>query len=142
MKRSVGGFNLLEVILGAFIFSTVSIGLMGVWISHHRSLGKSRNNVVANLLAQAVIERAIADGFFGLPDSSSTLVKQTVTTSLNGQVIDVGYDIQTDISRFGVVAPLPPAREDKLKKVSVRVSWTEPSGSRDLTLETIVASAD
>lgn len=136
------GFNLLEVVIGSFIFILVTIAMAGLWASHYRALGKPRHRVVANLMAQGALERAISDGFHGLPDFDSTTSDQVVTTQLNGNAVDVKYTVQTDIERYGNISPLPPARADKLKKVSIEVSWTEPGGKQALSLETVVASAD
>lgn len=142
MRSTQRGFNLLEVVVGAFIFAITSVALLGVWGTHYRSLAKSRNKIVANFLAEAVIERAISDGYDGIADNSSTTTTQTVTTGLNGQMIDVVYTVQTDTLRFGNVNVVAPAREDKLKKVSVLVTWDEPGGTNKVHIETVVGSAD
>ena len=50
-----GGFNLLEVIVAAFIFSVVSVAFLGVWGQQARAMEKSRHIMVANFLAEQLI---------------------------------------------------------------------------------------
>lgn len=43
------GHNLLEIMLASFVFSAVSLMLLGVWTNHYRAMGKARNYIVASL---------------------------------------------------------------------------------------------
>jgi prepilin-type N-terminal cleavage/methylation domain-containing protein len=60
------GFSLLEVIVGAFIFSTVFAGFAATWVLQERAMRKYRDHNVARFLAQSEMERATARGFRGL----------------------------------------------------------------------------
>lgn len=136
------GFNLLEVVVGAFIFSVAAIALIGIWGTHYRAVGKARHKLVANFLAESVIERALAEGFGGLPDNDTSTAQQAVSTNLNDQTIDVTYTITTVVERVGLINVTPPDRPDKLKKVSVTVEWTDTTGPSKVEIQTVVGSAD
>ena len=142
MRYKAKGFNLLEVVVGAFIFSVATIAMVTVWGTHYRAMAKSRNKIVANFLAEAVLERALAEGYNGLPNSDTTTQPQVMETTLNGTTVDLTFDVTTDIQRVGNFNVTPPAREDKLKKVTVTVAWTDTTGPSTVVLETIVGSAD
>lgn len=136
------GFNLLEVVVGAFIFSVATIALVTVWGTHYRAMSKSRNKIVANFLAEGVLERALAEGYNGLSNGGTVTSQFPMETTLNGTLISLTYDVTTEVQRVGNFNVTPPAREDKLKKVTVTVAWTDTTGPSTVVLETIVGSAD
>lgn len=136
------GFNLLEMLIAGFIFSLASIFMVGVWGTHYRSVSKSRHRIVANFIAESTIERAIADGYDALPDSDVQTNVHRVFTTRHGNTSEIEYTITMTIQRFGNLTPPLGGREDKLKKVTVEVTWDEPRLQGYLVLDTVVGSAN
>lgn len=143
MIRQNRGFNLLEVVVGAFIFSVAAIALIGIWGTHYRAIAKSRHRIVANFMAEKWLEDSIAKGHDGLSNGGvEILPPQHMITTLNGNSVDVVYDVTREVIRLGNFNVAPPARPDKLKKVIVTVTWQDSTGVNEVKLETVVGSAD
>lgn len=143
---SVRGFNLLEVVIAAFIFSASCIAFLGVWGQQVRALEKTRHRLVANFLAEDLIEESMAAGYQKThvtdADHPAQLedIKMKISTrgpSSKGledwEEIEVLYHVSREVTIFGV------AGKDKLKQVVVKVTWDDSTKVGEVVLETILA---
>lgn len=141
------GFNLLEVVIAAFIFSVSAIAFIGVWGMQVRGLEKSRHTLVATFLAEEIVEQAMADGYErtapttmpldevpydidteSLNPTTGVWERHSVTYVTTMQVTEIdGEDPNTDID------------DDKVKQILVRVTWEDTTKTGEIVLETFVA---
>ena len=141
MRRTHGGFNLLEVSIAAFIFATVAIALLGVWAMQVRRLEKSRHHLVATMLAEAMVEQTMDDGYertqVTKPDEpvEAPVEMETEAKSPTGawSKIPVTYQTSKTVEELG-------GKGDKLKKVVVEVTWEDSSGGGKISLITYLAA--
>ena len=134
--KSSAGFNLLEVVIGAFLFSTIAVAFLGVWGMQARGLEKSRHNLVATMLAEQMVEEAMAAGYERAKDQEPTPIKmETEFRDKTGawSVIPVEYTTEQ------TVAPIGDPDEDKLKLVTVKVTWEDSTRNGEVVLVTYLA---
>lgn len=140
------GFNLLEVVIAAFIFSVVSISFVGVWGQQVRALEKSRHVMVATFLAEELIEESMSQGYERSKDSvtageieADDILMTTETRNPRNpeqwDSVEVKYHYTREIKLIG------DPDDDKLKQVIVRVSWVDTTKTGEVVLETYLAGA-
>lgn len=146
-RHNPRGFNLLEVIIAAFIFSAVAISFLGVWGQQVRASEKSRHLMVATFLAEELIEESMLRGYeqMKLTDTEAGLAELPPFT-LYHYVRDpksptewiemaVNYTATREVKQY-----LDPD-DDKLKQVIVRVKWEDTTKQGEVVLETFLAGA-
>ena len=134
------GFNLLEVVIGAFLFSTISIAFLGVWGMQARGLEKSRHSLVATMLAEQMVEEAMTEGYErakvteGEPETD-TIDMATESRDRTGEwsEIKVTYSTEKTVSVIG------DPDDDKLKLVTVKVRWEDTTRNGEVVLVTYLA---
>jgi Tfp pilus assembly protein PilV len=140
------GFNLLEVVIAAFIFSTVSISFLGVWGQQVRALEKSRHLMVATFLAEQLINESMSNGYERTkvtdPAEGPEKIDITMETSSrnpsnpdpeNWDKIAVVYHATREVQPSGN------PDVDKLKQVIVKVAWEDTTKKGEVVLETFLA---
>lgn len=134
------GFNLLEVVIASFLFSTIAVAFLGVWGMQARGLEKSRHNLVATMLAEQLVEETMAEGYELTPVSkegesdTSEIVMETESRTKTGEwvKIPVKYSTERTVALIG-------EEEDKLKQVVVRVTWEDTTKNGEVVLVTYLA---
>ncbi len=135
MRPSFRGFNLLEVVLAGFLFATVTSSLVGVWITYARATAAGRTMLVANHLAQNVMEQQLALGWAAValppdPDRKFTLVQVVGDSEIP---VDYFYSVEVeDTSEEGNVTAL------SLKRITVTVEWDINGERKSLSCESMV----
>ena len=140
IHKSNGAFNLLEVVIASFLFSIISVAFLGVWGMQVRAAEKSRHNLVATLLAEQMIEEVMEQGYELTKVSTGTdpvLEPILIEMELQGAdgawgKVNVAYQPHVEVVEFG-------AGSDKLKQVTVRVSWEDTTKTGEVVLETYLA---
>lgn len=132
MRLGKRGFNLLELVIGLMIFSTVSIALLGVWSSYYQMMGKSRSLLVATNLAQHIMEQQIALGWqsMDVPAGPGTIL--TMEQAVEGEITRVDYQYSVEVTDNSAPGSIG------LKQVVVFVSWKDSSGRREVRAETML----
>jgi type II secretory pathway pseudopilin PulG len=132
------GFNLLEVVIAAFLFSTIAVAFLGVWGMQARGLEKSRHKLVATMLAEQIVEEAMAEGYelTRVTEEPETSEIEMAIENRNkaGEWISIPVVYQTErvVAEIGV-------DEDKLKQVIVKVTWEDSTNTGEVTLVTYMA---
>lgn len=106
-----------------------------------RRLEKSRHHLVATMLAEAMVEQTMDDGYertqITKPDEPvvAPVEMETEVKSPSGawSVIPVTYQTSKTVEVLG-------GKTDKLKKVVVNVSWEDSSGGGKISLTTYLAA--
>ena len=65
--RQTRGLSLLETLLATFMFVTVMISLMDVWVAHSRAFDKTQGQEVGSFLCQRVMEQTLSSGYNVVP---------------------------------------------------------------------------
>ncbi len=60
------GFKLVELVIGCMLFATVTVGFAGMWSYNARSFYHANTQLLANNLAQEMLEQARAARFEGI----------------------------------------------------------------------------
>ena len=135
MRRGLRGFNLLEVVLAGFLFATVTSSLVGVWITYARATAAGRTMLVANHLAQNIMEQQLAMGWAAQPLPASPERKFTIVQVVGGAESGVDYFYSVgveDTSDPGNVMAL------SLKRITVTVEWDINNERKSLNCESMV----
>ncbi len=106
-----------------------------------RGLEKSRHNLVATMLAEQMVEEAMAEGYERAkvtePDEPDTGEIEMETESRdkagNWSRIPVRYTTER------TVAPIGDPDEDKLKLVTIKVTWEDSTRNGEVVLVTYLA---
>ena len=135
------GFTLLEIVMAAVILAAVMAGLTATFISAKKRLLHSKSTIQAAEIARGVLEGLHIYVREDTWDSSGTN-KLTVPhypdpehypdpADLNSKVTvppldnnGIAYDYSWDVS--GVHSAGGADSSDELRKVDVKISWTEP----------------
>lgn len=131
--RGDGGHNLLEMILAAFIFSTVALGTTAVWIQHSRVMAQSGGRLVGQFLANQLMEECIAAGY----DSVGTLTGPRPEIVMN----EIVRDVNKSVTYVPTVTVVEPTGALTMRLVTVRVEWDEQNGRGFVEYESQLAQA-
>lgn len=126
------GHNLLEVIVASTILCTMVVFMLGLWSLYHSALNQSKNRLVATSLARSVLEQRMGAGYGALTVILNTPQIQTFTSrsQVRGRLVQVDFK-----STFlAVDSPVNP----DLRNLTVTVEWTEDTGQKQLTYETVL----
>lgn len=141
------GFNLLEVVIAAFIFSIASVSFLGVWGQQVRAAEKSRHLMTATFLAEELIEESMIKGYQqmkvtdteeGLDELPPFTLHHYVRSPKDPDEwteMAVKYTATREVRHF-----LDPDI-DKVKQVIVRVKWEDSTNQGEIVLETLLAGA-
>lgn len=135
MGRAFRGFNLLEVVLAGFLFATVTSALVGVWITYARATAAGRTMLVANHLAQNVMEQQLALGWAAVPLPADPDRRFTLVQIVGDAESPVDYFYSVDVedtSEDGNVMAL------SLKRIKVTVEWDINGERKSLSCESMV----
>jgi len=131
-------FSLLEILLGSILFSTVLVYLAGIWGVHARTIGHTRDRMVATFIAGQQIENCITAGYQGVGVLAALGPRpEEVRTTINGvtQIVVYTYTI--------TAASHPdPLLATKMKIITVTVQYTEKSkigGKSEIVYRTILS---
>lgn len=144
--HSCRGFNLLEVVIAAFLFSVVSISFLGVWGMQVRGLEKSRHVMVATFLAEQMIEESMSGGYerskITKPDEGPEVEPIVMTTETRNPSNPNQWDeIEVTYTTSREVRPFLDPDVDKVKQVIVKVKWEDTTKTGEVVLETFLAGA-
>lgn len=135
------GFNLLEVVIASFLFSVVAVAFLGVWGMQVRAMEKSRHNLVATMLAEEIIEEIMSAGYELTPLTEGEPKLGFVDMEMehrgaNGEwaTITSRYESEVTVTEIGT-------GDDRLKQVTVKVTWDDSSHVGEIVLETYLAGA-
>jgi prepilin-type N-terminal cleavage/methylation domain-containing protein len=132
------GFSLLEVLLGAILFSVMLVYMANIWGVHARTVGHTRARLVASFLAAQQLEECITVGYRGvdaLKDKENPTLP--ITTVIRGVERTVEYKYYV-----GVYEHDRPGLTGRLKVVLVRVQFNEDSkigGESEVVYRTILS---
>ena len=99
-----------------------------------RSVEKSRHSLVASMIAEGMIEEALEKGYGGVEDVDDSVTMQTESRDPMGNwsSIDVTYIKRQRVTDIG-------DPDNRLKGVSVQISWEDSSGGGEIELRTYLA---
>lgn len=128
---------MLEILLGSVLFATTLVYLAGIWGVHARTVGHTRDRMVASFIAGQQIENCITAGFRGVDlMASSANPPQLMTSTINGVEHKVSYSYTIEVERHP-----DPLLRDTMKTVTVRVQFVEQSkigGKGEVVYRTIL----
>lgn len=124
-RKKVGGFNLLEVIIGAIILTTVCFAVGAIWVQHQRAYLQTRNRLAADFLLQNEMEKIIAGGFVTL----EILAAEPPSTIEVSRVADGVESVMTYQSEITMMSN----SNDSLRKAVVAISFSE-QGEEPVTI--------
>lgn len=123
-----GGITLLETILAAFMFCTISIALLSLWYTHYRLQAQSQHRLVANYLCKQLMEEQVnqpVTAIVSIPRGTRPAI--TVDSEINERKRTVTYE-------YAVVCVDTPYTKD----LSVQVFWKEGKIEHEFHLETVL----
>lgn len=113
------GFSLLEAVASLFLLSIVIVLAVNLLPSTRMTLRKGENLYQARVLAQSALARAQAVRFQDLASADLG------DANRNGTVFRLERKVQPE--------------GDRLRRVTVTVTWNEKTGPKELVSETLVA---
>lgn len=132
------GFSLLEVLLGGILFSTIMVYLASIWGIHARTMGHTRDRMVATFIAGQQIENCITAGFRNVDMMAAAGAQQAdMTTTINGVAQSVSYEYLIETQQHP-----DPLLADKMKIVTVHVKFAENSkigGKSEIVFRTMLS---
>ena len=123
--RQDDGFTLVEVIAGSLILAVGLLALVTACQAGRETQRRAVYIAVAREIAQSEIEAPRADQF----DSIFAQVGDTDRTDAS---LPAGNHVIVSVSRY------PDASSDRLVRITVRVTWPEASGTREVYYETLI----
>ena len=124
-------FTLLETVLAAFMFATISISLVSLWLSHYRLQVQNQHRMVAQYLCKQLMEEqlnlAVSD-IVAVPRGSKPAI--TVDSVVNGHARRAIYD-------YAVLCITGAYTKD----LTVQVFWKDGNQEHEYHLETMLFSA-
>lgn len=128
LLRSNRGMSLVEILLAAVILAVALLGVAGLFPTAFQNVITGGRITRATLLAEQQLE-ALRGQTFG------TLIVSPNPYPDPANPIDGSYDREWWISDNTLDATIPVG----MKRIRVRVNWTEPSGPRKIAVATLVA---
>lgn len=125
------GFSLLEVLVGFTIFVVALLLVFSFFPNAKRSAVMAKNRATANNLAKELLERERALPYNDVGNVTPAAVAPPELFAIPG-IVD-GQNITTNFEATIRVTELEP---DKLKEISVEISWMHGSQRHKFLLET------
>ncbi|MBS2034173.1 hypothetical protein JST97_04250 [bacterium] len=124
------GFSLLETVLAAFLFATISISLISLWLSHYRLQAQTQHRVVAQYVCKQMMEELLSQPVSTIvPVPRGSKPSIVIDSMMNGHARRVVYD-------FAVTC----VNTANTKDVTVQVFWSEGKMEHEFHLETMLFS--
>jgi Tfp pilus assembly protein PilV len=123
LRRRLGnrGVTLIETVVSLGLFA-VSVGVMGQFLVHQiRAAGANDRYTTAYAIAERTLEDMRALRYADMASGS----EETTSDGMR-------YDVTTTVDEDDP--------EANMKRIDVHVAWNEPSGAKDVALETIYTS--
>ena len=130
MRRKDCAFSLLETVLAAFLFSTISISLISLWLSHYRLQALSQHRMVAQYVCKQIMEEQLAQAvstIVTIPRGTPPSIQ--VDSTINDRSRRVTYDYSVTCVDTAYT-----------KDVTVQVFWNEGKQEHEFHLETLLFS--
>ena len=117
--------------IACFILATCLIFIAGIWGTYHVSLNKSKNVLVATSLARSVIEQKLTLGYNALTPILNTPEVQTIVSrsQIRGRLVETPYTVE---------AYATDTFEPGMRRLIVKLDWSEPQGIKKLRYETFI----
>jgi len=131
-SRALGGHNMLEVMIASVIFSTVVILFLGVWTTFYSSQTLARNRLAASSLGRSVLEQQIAAGFYAC---DPVRFSDTAAASFIYSDSEIRGRSTRCVLAYQFYAYDQAARPN-FRKLTVRVNWTDHTGTKSLSYDT------
>lgn len=128
MDRGRRGLSLLETVIAAMLFATISVALISLWFSHYRLLALSQSRLVATYVCKQLMENQLATGYstiVAIPRGSQPPIE--VQSKVNDATRTVVYEWCVKV----VDTPFT-------KDVTVQVFWKEGGMEHETHLETLL----
>lgn len=138
MRKAPLGHNLLEMMVACFIFLTIVTGLTGVWISLAKDQNLANSRLVAQHLAEQVMEECIAAGYKNVDSLTVGRPPITMNEVDRGNVQVFTYRVQVSVYPMGAGAVVADPGQT-WKVVTVRVSWHDATGDSTIEFKTQLA---
>jgi type II secretory pathway pseudopilin PulG len=147
-RHSEPGFSLIEVILAIGMLSTVMISISSMFILGGRQMQSGKTMTQATVIAQDIMEMFEEQSYvllytgLGASDTDTTA---TAVSTTGGSVVEpwqAEIDEKFNLGSASVTAlPMGPGTPDFGTAIGVRitvtVSWTEASRSRNVIISTV-----
>lgn len=121
-------FSLLETVLAAFLFATISISLVSLWLSHYRLQAQTQHRMVAQYVCKQLMEEQLSQSvstIVSIPRGSKPPI--TIDSVVNGHARRVVYE-------YAVLC----INTANTKDVTVQVFWSEGKSQHEFHLETML----
>lgn len=121
-------YSLLETVLAAFIFATISIALISLWINHYRLQAQTQHRMVAQYVCKQLMEEQLnmaVSTIVSVPRGSKPAI--TVDSTVNGRSRRVVYEYAVNCVDTAFT-----------KDVTVQVFWREGRLEHEYHLETML----
>ncbi|MEW6280461.1 MAG: hypothetical protein AB1758_17675 [Candidatus Eremiobacterota bacterium] len=122
------GLTLMETVVSCFVLALVLIALFNIFPTSMYALKQGENQIVADQMAQSVLEVYRADSFEFLDANLGTV-------TLADQKLG-GVTFRSDLEIFNP----PGTRDDLVKGLRVTVNWTFQGKIRNVVRETWVSA--
>lgn len=130
--RALAGHNMLELVIASVIFSTVVILFLGVWTTFYSSQSLARNRLAAASLGRSVMEQQIAAGFYACDPA---VFSDSGPASFIYSDSEIRGRSTRCVLAYQFYAYDQTARPN-FRKLTVRVNWTDHTGSKSLSYDT------
>lgn len=124
----IHGITLLETILAAFMFCSISIALLSLWYAHYRLQAQSQHRLVANYLCKQLMEDQVNQPLSSIvPIPRGSKDKIIVNSTINGRLRTVSYEYAVQVIDTTYT-----------KDLTVQVFWKEGEIEHEFHLETLL----
>jgi hypothetical protein len=132
------GHNMLEMMIACFIFVTIATALTGVWISLAKDQGLASSRLVAQHLAEQVMEECIAAGYKNVDSLMGPRPNITMNETDRGNVQTFTYGVVVTVYPTGAGAVVADPGQT-WKVVTVKVFWRDAHGDSHIEFKTLLA---
>lgn len=117
--RKPKGFGLAEILVSIGLFSTAFLYMLGTLTSANHAIKQSGDNLLAQDLAERVMEDYKGRTYEATVSSASNGT-WNATYSNNGVPVTLAFQYQVDVSEVNLA---PPFNTKSLKNIQVTVAW-------------------
>lgn len=122
------GFTIVESIVAVYIFFVIIIFIFNIFPSVHKGLALSENTVFAAMLGDSVIDAFRSGTFSNITGSVGNIANISGIRDGRPFSITFTYDV------------LVQSISQDLKYVEVPVRWNEPSGGKQVVIDTRITN--